>query len=121
MTSRKILMPTLGFLIAASILTPTLVAAAAPTTKAEHIAIAEKYERNAAAQEAVAEEHTQMLKDYRANAARYPKQVREKRIAAMKKHCTAIIRDSSRLASDYRAMAKWHRIAATDLDDDEAE
>ena len=60
-----------------------------------------------------------MLKDYRANAARYPKQVREKRIAAMKKHCTDIIRDSRRLAADYRAMAKWHRIAAADLDDDE--
>ena len=33
--------------------------------------------------EAVAAEHAQMLKDYRANAARYPKQVREKRIAAI--------------------------------------
>jgi hypothetical protein len=47
------------------------------------------------------------------------RQVREKRIAAMKKHCTAIIRDSKRLAGDYRAMAKWHRITAADLNDEE--
>ena len=119
MTSQRTVIRALGFLIAACLLTPTFAGAAAPKTKAEHIAIAEKYERIAADQEAVAEEHTQMLKDYRANAARYPKQVREKRIAAMKKHCTAIIRDSKRLAADYRAMAKWHRIAAADLDDDE--
>ena len=121
MTSRRTLMRALGFVIAASFLTPSFAAAAAPKSKAEHIAIAEKYERIAADQEAVAAEHAQMLKDYRANAARYPKQVREKRIAAMKKHCTAIIRDSRRLASDYRAMAKWHRIAADDLDDGDEE
>ena len=121
MTSRRTLIRALGFVIAACLLTPAFAAAAVPKTKAEHIAIAEKYERIAADQEAVATEHAQMLKDYRANAARYPKQVREKRIAAMKKHCTAIIRDSKRLAADYRAMAKWHRIAAADLDDSDRE
>lgn len=119
MTSRSALVPALGIVIAACALTTAFAAAAAPKTKAEHIAVAEKYERIAAEQEAVAEEHTQMLKDYRANAHRYPKQAREKRIATMKKHCTAIIRDSKRLAADYRAMAKWHRIAAADLKDDE--
>ncbi len=117
MTWRKILVPAMGIAIGAWAVTSA--AAAAPKTKAEHIAVAEKYEEIAEEQEAVAEEHTQMLKDYRANAARYPKQVREKRIASMKKHCTAIIRDSKRLAADYRAMAKWHRIAAADLDGDE--
>lgn len=54
-----------------------------------------------------------------AHAHRYPKQVREKRMAAMKKHRNAIIQDWKRLASDYGAMAKWHRIAATHLDDGE--
>ena len=121
MTSRRTLIRALGLLVAACALTPTFATAAAPKTKAEHIAVAEKYERIAAKQEAVAKEHTQMLKDYRANAARYPKQVRQKRIAAMKKHCTAIIRDSKRLAADYRAIAKWHRIAATDLEDEHQE
>jgi hypothetical protein len=106
-------------MIAACVLTPTFAHAAAPKTKAEHITIAEKYEERATEQDAIAEEHIQMLKDYKANAARYPKQVREKRIAAMKKHCTAIIRDSKRLANDYRAIAKWHRIAATDLEEPE--
>lgn len=119
MTSTRTVIRALGFLIAACVLTPTFADAAAPKTKAEHIAIADKYDQKAVEQDAIVEEHTQMLKDYRANSARYPKQVREKRIAAMKKHCTAIIRDSKRLAADYRAMAKWHRIAAADLDDDE--
>lgn len=109
----------LGFLIAACVLTPAFAHAAAPQTKAEHIAIAEKYEKKAAEQDAITQEHTQMLKDYRANPARYPKQVRQKRIAAMKKHCNGIIRASTQLANEYRAMAKWHRTAAADLDEDE--
>jgi hypothetical protein len=119
MTSRRTLIRALGFLIAACVLSPTFANAAAPKTKAEHIAIAEKYETKAAEQDAIVQEHTEMLKEYRANAARYPKQVREKRIAAMKKHCNAIIRDSKRLAADYRAMAHWHRVAAADLNEEE--
>jgi hypothetical protein len=93
--------------------------AAAPQTKAEHIAVAEKYEKMAAEQDAVAQEHNQMLEDYKANAAKYPKQVREKRIAEMKKHCTAIIRTSKQIAKEYRDMAHWHRMVAADLVDDE--
>ncbi len=37
----------------------------------------------------------------------------------MKKHCTAIMRSSKQQATNYRAMAKWHRIAAADMDDEE--
>ncbi len=119
MTSRKTLIQALGFLIAACVSVPAFVNAAAPKTKAEHIATAEKYERKAAEQDAIVQEHRQMLKDYRANAARYPKQTRAKRIADMKKHCTAIMRSSKQQATNYRAMAKWHRIAAADMDDEE--
>lgn len=119
MTSRRTLIQALGFMIAACVLTPTFANAAAPETKADHIAIAEKYEKMAAEQDAIAQEHIQMLKEYRANAHRYPKQVRQKRMTDMKKHCTAIIRASKRQANNYRAMAQWHRIAAADLDDEE--
>jgi hypothetical protein len=83
-------------------------AANVPTTKEDHIAAAEEYEAKAAEQEAIAAEHFEMMKQYRARAHRYSKQVREKRLAAMRKHCNAIIRDARRLAADYRAMAKWH-------------
>ena len=119
MTARRPLIQALGFLIAACLLTPTFANAAAPKTKAEHIAIAEKYEQKAADRDAVTQEHTQMFKDYKANAHRYPKQTREKRIAEMRKHCNAIIRSSKQLAKEYRAMAQWHRTAAEHLDDSE--
>ena len=84
MTARRPLIQALGFLIATCVLTPTFANAAAPKTKAEHIAIAEKYEEMAVEQDAISQEHNQMLKDYRANAAHYPKQVRQKRIAEMR-------------------------------------
>ncbi len=120
MTSRRSLIRALGLLMTVCFLAPAFAQAAAPKTKAEHIAIAEKYEKKAAEQDAVTQEHTKMLKDYTANASRYAKQVRQKRIAAMKKHCNGIIHSSQKLANEYRAMAKWHRIAAADLDEDKA-
>jgi hypothetical protein len=104
-------------LIGGLLLAPTIANAEAPKTKADHIAIAEKYEKLAADAEAVAQEHTTMLKEYKANAHRYPKQVREKRIAEMDRHCKAIIRDARKLAADYTAVAKWHRTAAAELEE----
>jgi len=104
--------------MAACVLAPTFASAAAPQTKADHIAQAEKYDKMAAEQEAVAQEHTEMLKDYKANSHRYPKQVREKWIAQMRKHCTAIIRTSKQLAKEYQDMAKWHRMVADNLVDE---
>jgi hypothetical protein len=95
-------------------------AASVPTTKEEHIAAAKEYEAKAAEQDAIAVEHFEMMKQYRARAHRYPKQVREKRLAAMRQRFTAIIRDARRLAADYRAMAKWHRTMGADLEDQPA-
>lgn len=105
----------LTLLIATFVLVPAVASAAAPETKADHIALAEKYDKLAAEQEAVAEEHEAMLKEYRANAHRYPKQVRHKWIAEMSKHCKTIIRASNQLAAEYKAMARWHRTAAEDM------
>lgn len=104
-------------LIAGLLLSPAFASADAPQTKEQHIAVAEKYEKMAADQDAVAQEHVAMLKEYKANAHRYPKQVREKWIADMRRHCNAIIRDAKKLAADYRAVAKWHRIAAEQLEE----
>jgi hypothetical protein len=107
----------LVLVIAVFLFAPTFARAEAPKTKADHIALAEKYEKMAADQEAIAEEHRTMLEEYKANAHRYPKQVREKWIAEMKKHCKAIIRASEQLATEYKGMAKWHRTAAADLEE----
>lgn len=44
-----------------------------------------------------------------------PKATREKMITEMEEHCDAIVSDAKKLADDYRAVAKWHRIAAGEL------
>ncbi|HSN81921.1 MAG TPA: hypothetical protein VLS88_05045, partial [Polyangiales bacterium] len=50
--------------IAGLLLVPAFARADAPQTKEEHIAIAEKYEKMAEEQDAVAQEHATMLKQY---------------------------------------------------------
>ena len=92
-----------------------VMAASSPKTKAECLAAAEKYEKLAADQEAIVKEHKEMKADYRSNQAVIMKQVREKALADMDKHCDAIIADAQKLADDYKAMAQWHRIHATDM------
>lgn len=85
--------------------------AAAPKTKAECLAMAEKYEKMAADQEAVVQEHTQMKKDYRAKFF-LPKQEREKALADMDTHCDALIAAAQKLADEYKAIAQWHKMHA---------
>ena len=83
-------------------------AAEPPKTKADCLAIAAKYEKLAADQDAVTQEHKDMLDKY-INSTFLPKQTRDQSIATMKKHCNAIIKDSQKLADEYRAMAAWHK------------
>jgi hypothetical protein len=45
--------------------------------------------------------------------------VREKWIAEMNRHCKAIMRAAKQLAAEYKSVAKWHRTAAADMEDDE--
>jgi len=89
----------------------SIVSAAAPKTKAECLAMAEKYEKMAADQEAVVQEHTQMKKDYRAKFF-LPKQEREKALADMDSHCDALIAAAQKLADEYKAIAQWHKMHA---------
>lgn len=117
MISNRSTMHVLSLLIAGVLFAAASVSADPPKTKADHIAIAEKYEKMAADEDAVAQEHVTMLREYKANAHHYPKQVREKWIADMRRHCNAIIRDARKLAADYRAVAKWHRTAASQLEE----
>lgn len=99
-------------LLVGALFASTFASAAAPETKADHIALAEKYDKLAQEQQAIAQEHEQMYREYNANAHRYPKQVREKWIREMRKHCQTIARAAKQLAAEYRAMARWHRTAA---------
>ena len=86
-------------------------AAEAPTTKADCLAIAAKYEKLAADQAVVTQEHKDMLDKY-INSTFLPKQTRAESIAKMKKHCNAIIASSEKLAKEYTAMAEWHKTHA---------
>jgi hypothetical protein len=82
-----------------------------PKTKAECLALAEKYQKMAADQEAIVKEHTEMKKEYRSKFF-LPKQEREKALADMDKHCDAIIAEAQKLADGYKAMAQWHKMHA---------
>ena len=101
--------------LAAVLLTTSAVMAGMPKTKADCHAVAAKYEKLAADQEAVVKEHAEMKKDYRSNQASLPKQTREKDIAEMEKHCDAIIALAQKLADEYKAMAQWHKIHAAEM------
>lgn len=96
-------------------MTAVSAAMAVPKTKADHEAIAAKYEKMAADQEAVVKEHAEMKKDYRGNQAGLPKQTREKSLAEMDQHCDAIISEAKKLGDEYKAIAQWHKIRATEV------
>lgn len=102
---------TLGF----AILGASVADSAVPKTKADHTALAEKYGKMAADQDAIVKEHTEMKKDYRSNQAMLPKQTREKSLAELDAHCDAIIGGAKKLADEYRAMAQWHEMRAEEF------
>ena len=86
-----------------------------PKTKADHLAVAERYERLAADEDAIVKEHTEMKKDYKTNQAVLPKQTREQSLTEMEQHCDAIISEARNLADEYKAIANWHKIRATEV------
>ncbi len=104
-------------MLAIALLTTSVVMAGTPPkTKADCMAVAEKYEKLAAEQTAVVQEHKEMSKHYRLSVANtLPKQTREKSVADMEKHCEAIITSAQALANEYKAMAEWHKIHATQM------
>lgn len=106
---------TVGFVLASFAAVPTAMAGV-PQTKADHLAVVEKYEKLASDQEAITKEHTEMKKDYRANQAMLPKQAREKSLAEMDEHCGAIVSEAKKLADEYRAVAQWHKVRATEVE-----
>ncbi|HEX5037315.1 MAG TPA: hypothetical protein VFX30_09185 [bacterium] len=89
--------------------------AGAPRTKADYTAEAQRYEKMATEEQALAKEHEQMKRDYRAHQADLPKQTREKSLTEMDDHCDAIISAARKLADEYTALAQWHRHIAGEL------
>ena len=100
----------------AILMASAVMASETPKTKADCAAIAEKYEKLAADQEAVVQEHKEMKRHYRLSVANsLPKQTREKSVAEMEKHCDAIIATAQKLANEYKAAAEWHKIHGADM------
>lgn len=96
--------------------TSVVMASTTPKSKADCLAVAEKYEKLAAEQEAVVQEHKEMKQHYRLSVANsLPKTTREKSISDMEKHCDAIIASAQKLATEYRSMAEWHKIHGTQM------
>lgn len=76
---------------------------------ADYKALAAKYDKLAAAQDKVVQEHETMKADTaKQNTGKPGLSVNAK----MKKHCDAIIRDAKKLKKDYEAFAAWARMMA---------
>ncbi|MGH8134728.1 MAG: hypothetical protein ACRER4_00135 [Steroidobacteraceae bacterium] len=96
---------TLALIGAATVATGETVTQAqieAATTVAQHEAIAQSYEQEAAASEKKAESHAKMAQTYRLGPNKAPG-------ASMANHCERIEKDLRSAASEYRMLAKEHR------------
>jgi hypothetical protein len=90
---------------------------ALPKTAADHEAMAKDYEAKAAEYRKVAADHREMA----AAARSYEEGFRGNPTAAstaaakMEKHCSAIMADADKLASDAESAAKFHHMRAQEL------
>lgn len=113
MKFRKWLVPLSAVLICAGFFSALKVRAdetapAAMKSGTDYAALAAKYEKMAADQDAVIAEHQEML---RQTGVQHPGN--EKHGGnPMDKHCNAIIRDAKKLKADYLAFAAWAKLAA---------
>ena len=100
---------TLAMIAAATVaigetVTPAQIEAA--TTAAQHEAIAQSYEQEAAASEKKADGHAKMAQTYRLGMQKLPG-------ASMANHCKRLEKDFRSAAAEYRMMAAEHRKMAT--------
>ncbi|WP_240342420.1 hypothetical protein [Methylococcus sp. EFPC2] len=73
-------------------------------TPADHRSLAEHYQQAAKAAVAKAEEHKQLLDQYKAKSYRYGK-----RAESLESHCEALIRLYQQVAKAHGEMAQMHR------------
>jgi hypothetical protein len=74
------------------------------TTKADHEALAEHYEKAAEEMKAKAEEHKKLLQQYEAKSYLYGRQAED-----LKAHCLRLIDVYEKAAEENMSMAKMHR------------
>jgi hypothetical protein len=79
---------------------------AAARTAADHQAIANMYEADAAVAEKKAKEHEAMARAYRSAGGS------KANPASMAQHCGRLVKDYTNVAADYRALAAEHRSMA---------
>jgi len=83
------------------------------TEKAEqHLAMAAKYEKLAADQQAIIDEHTAMKAGEK---KRMPPKMAETATKAMDKHCNALINAAQKEKAALSEFAKWHKMRAAEL------
>ena len=105
MSKNWILVPTLALLAFAGSI--AVVKADEAKKDTDYAALAVKYDKLAAAQDAIIHEHASMKVE---KARMHPGKPGISVNAAMDKHCDAIIRDAKKLKADYKAFADWCRL-----------
>jgi hypothetical protein len=88
-----------------------------PKTAADHEAMAKKYDQMAADYRKVAAEHRDMAAAARSQTEEFRghPSAASKAAADMEKHCSKIMTDANKLASDAEYEAKFHRARAKEL------
>lgn len=91
----------------------------APSTAAEHFAMAKKYDAKAAEYKAEAEDHHQMLAQYtqRNSVPNLESKLgRDPWIDRMKAHCEKYIASAESLSAEAKAFADYHRMRGKELE-----
>ncbi len=87
-----------------------------PTTKDEHMKMAESYKKKAAGYREDAEFHRKMLADYKMGVANLPKSPTENPwIKKERIHCEAYIKQAMKLASQADEFAEFHTMRASEV------
>jgi len=75
-------------------------------TPAEHLSLADQFDKKAVAQDKEIAFHESMMKKYRYKVDSSPKR---RRVAQMGSHCQRIINSLKKLKEEYKEMARMHR------------
>ena len=86
-----------------------------PETASDHLAMARTYTEKAAAWRKEAAYHRDMLEAYKKAYPDFKGGARNPWAVKMEKHCTTIIKDVEKLATDADVSADYHRLRAMEI------
>ncbi|OGR84999.1 MAG: hypothetical protein A2901_06020 [Elusimicrobia bacterium RIFCSPLOWO2_01_FULL_54_10] len=86
-----------------------------PEAVANHHKMAAGYDQKVQEQDAVINEHRDMKSKYKERLYINDKATPPSRFEAMNKHCDSIIRQATKLRTEYSDFSKWHRMRAGEL------